>query len=100
MIKKKSLLLLLMKTNPLCAIFLTGKFENYVNIRILRPVNKHLQCVELIPFKQSAKLSKNLIVMDRELGKFDTIPSSSLELSASMDDVTRKSPRRFLVSEC
>ena len=44
--------------------------------------------------------SKSLIVMDGELGKFDTIPPSSLKLSVSMDDVAKNSPRRFLVSEC
>ena len=43
--------------------------------------------------------SKNLIVMDRRLGKFDAIPSSPLELYVSMDDVAKKSSRRFLVSE-
>lgn len=42
-------------------------------------------------------LNENMI-MDGELGKFDTIPPSSSELS-SLDDVAKKSPRRFLVSE-
>ena len=52
-------------------------------------------------YPSNNKRSKNLIVMrDRELGKFDAIPSSSLELYVSMDDVHgKKSSRRFLVSE-
>ena len=49
----------------------------------------------LIPVKINNQQRKNLIIMDGKL-----IPPSSLELSASIDDVTRKSPRRFLVSEC
>lgn len=53
-------------------------------------------------YPSNNKRGKNLIVMrDKELGKFDAIPPSSLELYVSMDDVHgKKSSRRFLVSEC